>query len=457
MTHLKSRPSALTYLTYSNTKLTSLFSDIEHLNWAMLLQSAAPDHPDHRFDIFVADPIATLRSRSGINTVQYANGHTTTNTKDPFLFLNEFLEEELPSRPCMAPWPFIGGALGFFGYDLSRQLEPLSEQALADIDLEDMAIGLYDWAVMADHKEKKLVLLQPEGDDRLSWLKLQRRTKTTLPPFELKSQWKSNMSKEDYHEKFNIVQEHIKAGNCYQINLAQRFDAEYEGNEWEAYQKLSSANAAPFSAFIRLSNACILSFSPERFLQLNAENEIQTKPIKGTRPRSLDPKIDAENRHQLQHTEKDRAENLMIVDLLRNDIGRVAIPGTVRVPALFQVETFPAVHHLISTVTGTLPDEKQATDLLRVCFPGGSITGAPKIRAMQIIEQLEPHRRSLYCGSIGYISRCKKMDTSITIRTLICQNDRVYAWAGGGLVADSQVDQEYQETLDKLSKILPTL
>ena len=457
MTHSRSRPSTLTYLNYSNTKLTSLFSDVEHLNWAMLLQSAAPEHPDHRFDILVADPIVTLCSRSGKNTVQYANGHSKTNTEDPFLFLNEYLKKHLPPLPCIAPWPFIGGAVGFFGYDLARQLEPLPECALADIDLEDMAIGLFDWAIMADHKEKKLVLLQPEGDDRLSWLKMQRRSKKVAVPFELKTPWKSNMSKKDYHEKFNHVQEHIKAGNCYQINLAQRFEAEYQGNEWEAFQTLSKANAAPFSAFIRLEHACILSFSPERFLQLNDQNEIQTKPIKGTRPRSLDPKIDAENRHQLQHTEKDRAENLMIVDLLRNDIGRVAIAGTVRVPALFQVESFPAVHHLISTVTGTLPDEKKATDLLRACFPGGSITGAPKIRAMQIIEQLEPHRRSLYCGSIGYISRCKKMDTSITIRTLICQNNTVYAWAGGGLVADSQMSLEYQETLDKLSKILPTL
>ncbi|GAL05105.1 para-aminobenzoate synthase aminase component [Photobacterium aphoticum] len=160
---------------------------------------------------------------------------------------------------------------------------------------------------------------------------------------------------------------------------------------------------------------------------------------------------------QLRTTEKDQAENLMIVDLLRNDIGRVAKPGTVSVPKLFDVESFPAVHHLVSTVVGELDSQYSPTDLLRACFPGGSITGAPKIRAMQIIEELEPHRRSVYCGSIGYISRCGQMDTSITIRTLIAHQQQIHAWAGGGLVADSQADSEYQETLDKLSRILPTL
>src|SRR5690606_4799318 len=186
-------------------------------------------------------------------------------------------------------------------------------------------------------------------------------------------------------------------------------------------------------------------------------NKIETKPIKGTRPRSADPVTDQANADDLKHASKDRAENLMIVDLLRNDIGRVASPGTVRVPCLFAIESFPAVHHLVSTVTADMdPAHYCATDLLKACFPGGSITGAPKVRAMEIIEELEPHRRSVYCGSIGYISRHGQMDTSITIRTLIAVNMQMYAWAGGGVVADSEAHSEYLETLDKLRKILPS-
>ncbi len=175
----------------------------------------------------------------------------------------------------------------------------------------------------------------------------------------------------------------------------------------------------------------MLSVSPERFLQLKGR-EIETKPIKGTRPRSRNVNQDAQNADDLRHAEKDRAENLMIVDLLRNDIGRVASPGSVSVPALFEIESFPAVHHLVSTVKGKLAEQYSACDLLRACFPGGSITGAPKVRAMEIIEELEPHRRSVYCGSIGYISRCGTMDTSITIRTQVCHNGKIFSWAGGG-------------------------
>jgi len=189
---------------------------------------------------------------------------------------------------------------------------------------------------------------------------------------------------------------------------------------------------------------------------------VQSKPIKGTKARSVDPIIDQKNTIALKTSEKDRAENLMIVDLLRNDISKVCLPGSVKVPSLFDIESFPAVHHLVSTVVGELADNFKATDLIRGAFPGGSITGAPKISAMKIIEQLEPHRRSIYCGSIGYISACGNMDTSITIRTLVCEKTSntggdIYCWAGGGIVADSEVDAEYQESFDKVNKILPIL
>ncbi|GAM63146.1 para-aminobenzoate synthase [Vibrio ishigakensis] len=274
--------------------------------------------------------------------------------------------------------------------------------------------------------------------------------------FRLASDWHANMTQAEYTHKFNQVQEYLLSGDCYQINLAQRFSAQFEGDEWQAYKTLESANVAPFSAFVRLPEHAVLSISPERFLQCHSD-KVETKPIKGTRPRFADPKLDAEQISDLKTAPKDQAENLMIVDLLRNDIGRVCAPGSVKVPNLFDVESFPAVHHLVSTITGDLDNKHDVYDLLRACFPGGSITGAPKVRAMQIIEELEPHRRNVYCGSIGYISRCGNMDTSITIRTLITQQDSIYAWAGGGLVADSVAEDEYQETLDKLGKILPIL
>ena len=275
------------------------------------------------------------------------------------------------------------------------------------------------------------------------------------------------MDKASYIEKFEQVQQYLLSGDCYQINLAQRFSAQYQGDEFQAYCALRTANKAPFSAFMQLDNAAILSVSPERFLQCK-KGKVQSKPIKGTMPRNENKSLDAKNAQILANSIKDRAENLMIVDLLRNDISKVCKPNSVVVPKLFDIESFPAVHHLVSTVEGELEVQYNASDLLRGAFPGGSITGAPKIRAMEIIEQLEPHRRSVYCGSIGYISSCGTMDTSITIRTLICEknttrestnplSNNIYCWAGGGLVADSIAKSEYQETFDKVNRILPVL
>lgn len=454
MTESKRKPITLQYIEYSPSALTSLFSRIESHPWAMLLQSAAENHPDNRFDIVVADPIATLCSTGEINHITYRDGRNTSSNGDPFEMLRALQRSLLPQIEPIAPWPFLGGALGYFAYDLGRQVETLPALAIRDIDIPDMAVGIYDWALIADHKEKKLVLVQPEGENRLAWLEGLREK--ARPAFSLTGNWQANMTFEAYENKFNRVQAYLKSGDCYQINLAQRFEAPYQGSEWEAYKKLAQTNGAPFSAFIRLENTAIVSVSPERFLQLHGR-EIETKPIKGTRPRHRDATVDAANIQSLKSADKDRAENLMIVDLLRNDIGRVASPGSVNVPKLFDIETFPAVHHMVSTVTGTLSEGKYGEDLLRACFPGGSITGAPKVRAMEIIEELEPHRRSVYCGSIGYLSRCGTMDTSITIRTLVCYQQHIYAWAGGGVVADSDVASEYQETLDKLSRILPVL
>jgi para-aminobenzoate synthetase component 1 len=264
------------------------------------------------------------------------------------------------------------------------------------------------------------------------------------------------MDKTSYSQKFDQVQNYLKSGDCYQINLAQRFEASYSGDEWQAYLTLRSKNAAPFSAFLRLPQGAVLSLSPERFLQLKA-GQVETKPIKGTRPRFADAQLDKQSAYELQTAPKDRAENVMIVDLLRNDLGKHCVPGSVKVPALFAIESFPAVHHLVSTITGTLSPSADACDLLRGAFPGGSITGAPKVRAMQIIAELEPNSRSVYCGAVGYINSSGNMDSNIAIRTLVMAQGKAYCWAGGGIVADSQVDAEYAETFHKVNKILPLL
>ncbi|WP_323929178.1 aminodeoxychorismate synthase component I [Aeromonas veronii] len=424
----------------------------------MLLESAGPLGADNGFDIITADPLATLETRGEVTTLR-VGANISKHHEDPLALLAHTQQQLLGELDlCATHLPFIGGALGLFGYDLGRRFERLPVQAAADIAVPDMAVGIYDWALLRNVATGDWQLVH-WGDKaglakRLAWLE-QQQTKPA-PAFALQGSWQSNMSRAEYGEKFARIQEYLAAGDCYQINLTQRFSAPYQGDEWQAYCLLATANKAPFSAFIRLPDSALLSLSPERFLLLDGRH-IETKPIKGTRPRHPDPVTDRQVARELAQADKDRSENLMIVDLLRNDIGRVSRPGSVSVPHLFAVESFPAVHHLVSTIHGELDARWQGVDLLRACFPGGSITGAPKIRAMEIIEELEPQRRNAYCGSIGYLSQHGRMDTSICIRTLIAEAGRLHCWAGGGIIADSDADSEYQETYDKVARILPPL
>jgi len=419
------------------------FARLSHLPFAMLLHSGHAVHPYSRFDILVADPAQTLTAES------------LSSTDDPLMALQHAINALGLSATPNPDLPFQGGALGLFGYDLGRRFETLPSLAEHDISLPDMAVGLYDWAMIVDHQKKVVSLLSHKDvHARLAWLEAQQPA--AADDFRLTSEWRSNMTAQEYAEKFSRVQAYLQSGDCYQVNLAQRFRAAYQGDEWQAFTRLNASNQAPFSAFLRLEQGAILSLSPERFIHLS-DRTIQTRPIKGTLPRLNDPVADRQQAEKLAASPKDRAENLMIVDLMRNDIGRVAEPGSVRVPELFVVEPFPAVHHLVSTITAQLPESRTACDLLRAAFPGGSITGAPKVRAMEIIDELEPHRRNAWCGSIGYLSLCGTMDTSITIRTLTAFNGNLYCSAGGGIVADSDVTAEYQETFDKVNRILQQL
>lgn len=446
--------------------LTELFQSIATEPFAMLLDSAAPDHPNSRYDILVHQPIATVIARGrDCQVQQYQAGslvHSYQVETDPFALVKHLQQELLPSLAADATaLPFAGGAVGYFGYDLGRVIEQLPQTACADIELPDLAVGLYRQALVLDKQLQQLWFVDCAGEAESKASDYVARfsqpdPKKAATSFALTSDWQANMSRADYLQKFSQIQRYLQSGDCYQINLAQRFCAGFAGDAYAAYLQLRRSNQAPFSAFIRLDNAAVLSISPERFIEVKG-NQVETKPIKGTRPRFADPEQDAQSADLLRNSSKDRAENVMIVDLLRNDLGKVCTPGTVKVPALFAIESFPAVHHLVSTVTGQLATQHQPIDALRAAFPGGSITGAPKVRAMQIIEELEPHRRSVYCGAIGYISQHGHMDSNIAIRTLVVANSQIYCWAGGGIVADSQGDAEYQETYDKVGKILPVL
>jgi para-aminobenzoate synthetase component 1 len=343
-------------------------------------------------------------------------------------------------------------------------LEKLPEYAADEENIPDMVIGIYDWAVVVDHLQRKSWLVS-QGRDAATvarWPHLVRSFSQiqTLgwqqAGFAVSGPVEANTTHREYRAAFERIQHYIRDGDCYQVNLTQRFAAHCQGNPWTAYETLRHLNPAPFSAYLNLPQVQVLSSSPERFLKVS-DGTIETKPIKGTRPRGQTPAEDHERRQALQWSLKDRAENLMIVDLLRNDLGKNCRPGTVRVPRLFEIESYATVHHLVSTITGQMRPGQHALDLLRGCFPGGSITGAPKIRAMEIIEELEPCRRGIYCGAIGYIGFDGNMDTNIAIRTLVHSDHTIRFWAGGGIVADSDPELEYQECFHKASALLQLL
>jgi para-aminobenzoate synthetase component 1 len=466
-------------LTLSVKKLTlakditplDLFTPFANEPWAMWLDSGQSEHIDVCFDILVWQPEVTLCTYGDKTNIHYIKTNKIEISEEDPLSLLDNVQQQVLEKLTLSKQnlPFLGGALGYLAYDLGRRFEKLPEQAQQDINLPEMAMGIYAQAIIFDHKRKQYFLICQEEkrlklEDFLQTIIDKKQSKKHAQEnFALTSSWQSNMGKASYIEKFKQVQQFLSSGDCYQINLAQRFSSTYQGSEFQAYVALRNENKAPFSAFIRLENTAILSVSPERFLQLS-QGKVQSKPIKGTMPRSANKEQDDNYAQQLANSIKDRAENVMIVDLLRNDISKVCKANSVIVPKLFDIESFPAVHHLVSTVEGQLDTQYDACDLLRGAFPGGSITGAPKIRAMEIIEQLEPHRRSVYCGSIGYISTCGTMDTSIAIRTLICQKNekknnqgKIYCSVGGGLVADSIAASEYQETFDKVNHILPIL
>ncbi|MDZ7829432.1 MAG: aminodeoxychorismate synthase, component I [Halofilum sp. (in: g-proteobacteria)] len=439
---------------------TALFEHVVDQPWSMLLDSGHGGAVSGRHDIIVADPSATLETRGDTTTID-RRGSIERSTDDPFALLRAELGAH---HPVPAGLPFAGGAVGYFAYDLARRLENLPDLAEDAEGMPDMAIGIYDWALVVDHEARRSVLVGAGRDPRTRsrWAELgERFASPAIPaeraPFRVAGAARANLDAQGYRRAFERVHDYLRAGDCYQVNLAQRFEVAVEGDLWSAYRRLRTINPAPFAAYLHVPDARVLSVSPERFLQVDPEGRVETRPIKGTRPRAASADEDAALAEALATSAKDRAENVMIVDLLRNDLGHVCRPGSVRVPRLFEVESFPTVHHLVSTVTGRLADGRHAVDLLRAAFPGGSITGAPKIRAMEIIEELEPNRRGVYCGAIGYVGFDGAMDSNIAIRTLVHSAGTARFWAGGGIVIDSRAEAEYQETFDKAAAMLSLL
>jgi para-aminobenzoate synthetase component 1 len=451
-----------------DTNSANLFARLSHQPWAMFLDSGQPVSQYGRYDILVADPfvtICTIETEVETYTEVTQNGQKTISLEDPFAILDAALA---PFKSATGGLPFSGGAVGYFGYDLARQLEHLPSLAKKNTAIPHMKVGIYDWAVVVDHREKTAFLVsngfqQSTHDKWTSLCALFDAPAETVSntAFELTTPVTSNMDFDQYAQSFNSIKQYITEGDCYQVNLAQRFSAQARGNSWIAYNKLREISPAPFMSYMNFGNLQVLSGSPERFLQVTGSH-VETRPIKGTRPRSGDAAQDEQYAKDLQNSIKDKAENLMIVDLLRNDISKNCEIGSVRADKLFQLQSFANVHHLVSFVTGKLQQGKTAIDLLRGCFPGGSITGAPKLRAMQIIEELEPHRRGVYCGAIGYIGFDGNMDTNIAIRTAVYSahdehSGEISFYAGGGIVADSELEKEYAETLDKASSMLKTM
>ncbi len=430
---------------------SAYFESVRQLPGPLLLDSSHPHTQAGRFDILTADPVENLEF--------YYNKSTTY--EDVETYFRTLLK--VHSNYCgglVAPAediPFCGGIAGYIDYALGAPLQHLSPGQSGRANLH-----FYDWALVQDHLLQRctFVALPQQSASRQSAL-LERlrspRKESSDEPFELESQFQADLSRDQYREALQRIQRYILAGDCYQANFAQRFSASYRGDPWQAYLHLRPTASAPFAGYMRtLEDEHLLCLSPERFLALTGHH-VETRPIKGTRPRHNDPAADRLAADELRMSPKDRAENLMIVDLLRNDLGRNCVPGSIRVDRLFELESYPTVHHLVSTVSGELLPGRSAIDLLRDSFPGGSITGAPKRRSMEIIEELEPQNREAYCGSMLYISADGRMDSNIAIRSLRCSKGEIVCWGGGGIVADSEWEHEYQETWDKVGRFMQAL
>jgi len=454
-----------------HTPLTALqcFEVFRDRPFSFFLDSGMDPDKLGRYSFMGSDPFLTLRSR-GDSISLIRDGMEEVRTGNPFDVVGELLGAYALEE---AGIPFVGGAVGYFSYDLCHFIEDLPATTNDDLRLPECYLAFYDAALVFDHLERKAYLVAngfPEleegkrtrkAKDKLKELKnriLQKPPVLDIEPASMVEgiALKSNFSREQYLEAVALAREYIRAGDIFQVNLSQRFEAELSIPPYDLYTKLRSINPAPFASYLNFEGVSIVGASPERFLKVRGD-WVETRPIKGTRPRGKTAAEDKALARELLSSIKDNAENIMIVDLERNDIGRVCRYGTVKVTERAILETYPTVFHLTSTVVGRLCEGKSRIDLLKATFPGGSITGAPKVRAMEIIDELEPTRRSVYTGSIGYLSFSSEMDLDIVIRTILIKDGRAYFQVGGGIVYDSEPEAEYLETLDKGRALIQAL
>jgi para-aminobenzoate synthetase component 1 len=456
----------ITEITYHDP--VAVFAPFAAMFGSIFLDSAKPSPELGRYSYIAIDPFLILRSK---NCEVELDGQTFLD--DPWVVLKKQLSELNCQR--IADLPMLqGGAIGYFSYDLGRHLEKLPDTTLDDFAFPDLLLGFYDVIISFDHVLQKAWIVStglPEKTPAGRAQKAAARTQewlqrlTALPELAAlptvvcsREAIQSNFDRQSYERAVHQVMDSISAGDIFEANIAQRFSVPLpEGlTPFELYRRLRTFNAAPFASFLNFDDVVLASASPERFLRL-AAGEVESRPIKGTSPRFAEPAADQASAAALLASEKDQAENVMIVDLMRNDLSRVCEDHSVQVPKLCGLESFATVHHLVSVVTAKLRAQRDAVDLLCATFPGGSITGAPKVRAMEIIDDIEPHRRGPYCGSVGFIGFNGDMDTSITIRTYAIKDRQLSFHAGGAIVIDSDPAAEYQETLDKAAAMYAAL
>lgn len=431
-----------------------IFSGLCDRRGAFFLNSALEAGGLGRYSFIGFDPFLTFRANGDLIGLQRAAGEENFRG-DPLTELKKLLAKYRCSASPEIPFPC--GAVGYFSYEFGANLERVKSSASDDVGTPELEFGFYDGAIVFDHRAQRMFLVACPVV-KYAAVTIFRRLEMTLAeaerrprPLPLKAAsngLKSSMTKSEYLQAIARIKDYIAAGDVYQVNLTQRFDVPLACHPYVLFQKLRQRSPAPFACYVNGGELQVVSSSPERFLRV-ANGRVETRPIKGTRPRGKTPEVDERLRAELAASVKDRAELLMIVDLERNDLGRVCTPGSIRVDELYKVETHPTVHHLVANVSGQLRADVDAVDCIRAALPGGSITGAPKIRSMQIVDELERTRRGVYTGAVGYLGFDGGCDLNIAIRTIICAHGRAYYHVGGGIVWDSDPEAEFQETLDK--------
>ena len=466
-----------------DTDLLKIFHYTQAYSKNFFLDSADNNEKTGRYSFIGYDPFLTVMSK-GSNILTQKRHSITRKTGNPFDELRHLLSS-FHLENGFGSVPFTCGAVGYFAYDLCHFIEKLPDTTIDDIEFPEMCFSFYDTIIGVDHLENRCFLLSVNINQnshkstvkRIDHVLRMIRNGLNMPYEEesrfnrsiIKRKIISNFSKENYLMAVERAKQYINAGDIYQVNLSQRFQTQIEASPYEIYKRLRKINPEPFSCYLRFDNKYVISSSPERFLSLQNTPDgtgkqsegmvrnIQTRPIKGTRPRGKDEVINKKMKKELLSSKKDDAELAMIVDLERNDLGRVCNYNTVKVIEEKALEEHPTVYHLVATVEGKLHSRYDAIDLLKATFPGGSITGAPKVRAMQIIDELEPTKRSVYTGAMGYLSFNGNIDFNIAIRTFLVKDDHIFFQVGGGIVADSNPEDEYQETLHKARALIETL